>query len=255
MRWREIKGVRISELSYNEFELLVPAAHQHRPHAVLHLVFAARRRSTFCAERAEEPTTENLIEALKPCFVLRYSDTYCRIKPAEMVRVKYRTPTGEKKNPCWDASQALCGLRSPANDPNMRDRLENPKWGLIIIEGRKKGGSCWRRCVVEREPALPRVVAARGLDGAGSGANWCEELEQFRMQDASGNRRNCYIFFDNDKAFKAGVTHALVETAAAPATRRCPRVCPNLPFGKEVKGADDFALAHCQRGDRSIISR
>jgi hypothetical protein len=179
--------------------------------------------------------------------VLRYSDAYCRVKPAEMIRVKYRTPTGEKKNPCWDASQALCGLRSSSGDPNMRDRLENPKWGLIIIEGEKKAALLAQMCVERNLPY--HVMSLPGVWMGLARGKLVAELDQFRMQDASGRRRHCHIFFDNDKAFKAGVTHALIETAAALQRAGARVFVPNLPFGKKVKGTDDYAMAHCRRGD------
>src|SRR4029077_16114935 len=126
-------------------------------------------------------------------------------KPAEMVRVKYRTPTGEKKNPCWDASQVLGGLKERIKDARMRERLSNPNGGLIVIEGEKKA-ALLAQMVLERD--LPYHVLA--LPGVWMGlvrGKLVEELEQFRMRDAAGNKRNCFIFFDNDKAFKAGVTH------------------------------------------------
>jgi hypothetical protein len=241
-----VKGVRISELSYNELSssCLWPISIARMQ---FYTSFSPSETLDILRGTAEEPTTENLVEALKPCFVLRYSDAYCRIKPAEMVRVKYRTPTGEKKNPCWDASQVLSGLREPAKDPNMLDRLENTKWGLIIIEGEKKGAMLAQMCL-ERE--LPyHVISLPGVWMGLMRGKLVPELEQFKMQDASGNKRNCYIFFDNDKAFKAGVTHALVETAAALQRAGARVFVPNLPFGKNIKGADDFALAHCQQGN------
>ena len=241
-----VKGVRISELSYNEL-----ASSCLRPISIARMQFytsfSPSETLDILRGTAEEPTTENLVEALKPCFVLRYSDAYCRIKPAEMVRVKYRTPTGEKKNPCWDASQVLSGLREPGKDPNMLDRLENTKCGLIIIEGEKKAAMLAQMCL-ERE--LPyHVVSLPGVWMGLMRGKLVPELEQFKMQDASGNKRNCYIFFDNDKAFKAGVTHALVETAAALQRAGARVFVPNLPFGKNIKGADDFALAHCHKGN------
>lgn len=241
-----VKGVRISELSYHEL-----SSSCLRPISIARMQFytsfSPARTLDILRGASDEPTTENLVEALKPCFVLRYSDAYCRVKPAEMVRVKYRTPTGEKKNPCWDASQALCGLRNPASDPNMRDRLENPKWGLIIIEGEKKAALLAQMCA-ERD--LPyHVMSLPGVWMGLARGKLVEELNQFQMRDSAGRRRNCYIFFDNDKAFKAGVMHALVETAAALQRAGGRIFVPNLPFGKEVKGTDDYALAHCRRRD------
>ena len=50
------------------------------------------------------------------------------------MRVKYRTPTGEIQNPCWDASQIIGGL-SPAE---MEKRFQDVSYRLIIIEGEKK---------------------------------------------------------------------------------------------------------------------
>ena len=241
-----VKGVRISELSYNELSssCLRPISMARMQ---FYTSFSAAKTLDILRGASDEPTTENIIEALRPCFVLRYSDTYCRVKPAEMIRVKYRTPTGEKKNPCWDASQALCGLRSPASDPNMRDRLENPKWSLIIIEGEKKAALLAQMCV---ERSLPyHVMSLPGVWMGLARGKLVEELNQFQMQDAAGRRRHCYIFFDNDKAFKAGVMHALIETAAALQRAGARVFVPNLPFGKRVKGTDDFAMAHCRRGD------
>jgi len=240
-----VKGVRISELSYNEL-----CASCLRPISIARMQFytsfSASETLDILRGSSEEPTIEHLVEAMRPCFVLRYSDAYCRVKPAEMVRVKYRTPTGEKKNPCWDASQALCGLREPAKDPNMLDRLENPKWGLIIIEGEKKAAMLAQMCL-ERE--LPyHVISLPGVWMGLIRGKLVPELEQFKMQDAGGNKRNCCIFFDNDKAFKPGVSHALVETAAALQRAGARVFVPNLPFGKNIKGADDFAQAHCRKG-------
>jgi len=241
-----IKGVRVSELSYNEL-----AASCLRPNSIARMQFytsfSASETLNILRGSAEEPTVENIIEALKPCFILRYSDTYCRVKPAEMVRVKYRTPTGEKKNPCWDASQVLGGLKEPIKDARMRERLSNPNRGLIVIEGEKKA-ALLAQMVLERD--LPYHVLA--LPGVWMGlvrGKLVEELEQFRMRDAAGNRRNCFIFFDNDKAFKAGVTHAMIDTATALQRAGGNVFIPNLPFGKKIKGADDFAVAHCRRGN------
>jgi len=241
-----VKGVRISELSYNEL-----CASCLRPISIARMQFytsfSASETLEILRGSSEEPTTENLVEAMRPCFILRYSDAYCRVKPAEMVRVKYRTPTGEKKNPCWDASQILSGMREPAKDANMFDRLENPKWGLIIIEGEKKAAMLAQMCL-ERE--LPyHVIALPGVWMGLIRGKLVPELEQFKMRDASGNKRNCHIFFDNDKGFKAGVMHALVETAAALQRAGARVFVPNLPFGKNIKGADDFALAHCRKGN------
>ncbi len=241
-----VKGVRISELSFNELSssCLRPISMARMQ---FYTSFSPAQTLDILRGASDEPTTENIIEALRPCFVLRYSDAYCRVKPAEMIRVKYRTPTGEKKNPCWDASQALCGLRSPASDPNMRDRLENPKWGLIIIEGEKKAALLAQMCVERNLPY--HVMSLPGVWMGLARGKLVEELDQFQMRDATGKRRHCFIFFDNDKGFKAGVTHALIETAAALQRAGAQVFVPNLPFGKKVKGTDDFALAHCRRGD------
>jgi hypothetical protein len=241
-----VKGVRISELSYNELSssCLRPISMARMQ---FYTSFSPAKTLEILRGASDEPTTENIIEALRPCFVLRYSDAYCRVKPAEMIRVKYRTPTGEKKNPCWDASQALCGLRGPAGDPNMRDRLENPKWSLIIIEGEKKAALLAQMCVERNLPY--HVMSLPGVWMGLARGKLVEELGQFQMQDASGKRRHCHIFFDNDKAFKAGVMHALIETAAALQRAGAQVFVPNLPFGKKVKGTDDFAMAHCRRGD------
>jgi hypothetical protein len=240
-----VKGVRISELTCNELgsSCLRPISMARMQ---FYTSFSAAKTLDILRGASDEPTTENIIEALRPCFVLRYSDAYCRVKPAEMIRVKYRTPTGEKKNPCWDASQALCGLR-PAGDPNMRDRLENSKWGLIIIEGEKKAALLAQMCVERNLPY--HVMSLPGVWMGLARGKLVEELAQFRMQDASGKKRHCFIFFDNDKAFKAGVTHALIETAAALQRAGARVFVPNLPFGKKVKGTDDFAMIHCRRGD------
>ncbi|ODU25161.1 MAG: hypothetical protein ABS95_01045 [Verrucomicrobia bacterium SCN 57-15] len=241
-----VKGVRISELSFNELSssCLRPISMARMQ---FYTSFSPAKTLEILRGASDEPTTENIIEVLRPCFVLRYSDAYCRVKPAEMIRVKYRTPTGEKKNPCWDASQALCGLRNPASDPNMRDRLENPKWGLIIIEGEKKAALLAQMCVERNLPY--HVMSLPGVWMGLARGKLVEELDQFRMQDAKGRKRHCYIFFDNDKAFKAGVMHALIETAFALQRAGARVFVPNLPFGKKVKGTDDFAMAHCRRGD------
>jgi hypothetical protein len=240
-----LKGVRISELSYNEL-----SASCLRPISMARMQFytsfSPSRTLEILRGSSDEPTTENIIEALRPCFVLRYSDAYCRVKPAEMIRVKYRTPTGEKKNPCWDASQTMGGLRNAASDPNMRDRLENPKWGLIIIEGEKKAALLAQMCLERNLPY--HVMALPGVWMGLSRGKLVEELAQFRMRDSAGQRRHCYIFFDNDKAFKAGVMHALIETAGALHRAGAEVFVPNLPFGKKVKGTDDYAMVHCRRG-------
>ncbi len=241
-----VKGVRISELSFNELSssCLRPISMARMQ---FYTSFSPAQTLDILRGASDEPTTENIVEALRPCFVLRYSDAYCRVKPAEMIRVKYRTPTGEKKNPCWDASQALCGLRGPASDPNMRDRLENPKWSLIIIEGEKKAALLAQMCVERNLPY--HVMSLPGVWMGLARGKLVEELAQFRMQDATGKRRHCFIFFDNDKAFKAGVMHALIETASALQRAGARVFVPNLPFGKRVKGTDDFAIVHCRRGD------
>lgn len=239
-----IKGVRISELSYNEL-----TASCLRPNTIARMQFytsfSASETLNILRGSSEEPTVENIIEALKPCFILRYSDTYCRVKPAEMVRVKYRTPTGEKKNPCWDASQVVGGMK--AKDARMREKLDDPRRGLIIIEGEKKA-ALLAQMVLERQ--LPyHVLALPGVWMGLARGKLVEELEQFKMKDAAGNRRNCFIFFDNDKAFKAGVTHAMIDTATALQRVGANVFIPNLPFGQKIKGADDFAVTHCRRGD------
>jgi hypothetical protein len=241
-----VKGVRISELSYNELSssCLRPISMARMQ---FYTSFSPAKTLDILRGTSNEPTTENIIEALRPCFVLRYSDAYCRVKPAEMIRVKYRTPTGEKKNPCWDASQALCGLRSPATDPNMRDRLENPKWSLIIIEGEKKAALLAQMCVERNLPY--HVISLPGVWMGLARGKLVEELAQFQMQEATGRKRHCYIFFDNDKAFKAGVMHALMETASVLQRSGARVFVPNLPFGKKVKGTDDFAMVHCRHGD------
>jgi hypothetical protein len=241
-----VKGVRISELSYNELSssCLRPISMARMQ---FYTSFSPAKTLDILRGTSDEPTTENLIEVLRPCFVLRYSDAYCRVKPAEMIRVKYRTPTGEKKNPCWDASQALGGMRNPASDPNMRDRLENPKWSLIIIEGEKKAALLAQMCTERNLPY--HVMSLPGVWMGLARGKLVEELDQFQMRDATGRRRHCHIFFDNDKAFKAGVTHALIETAAALQRAGARVFAPNLPFGKKVKGTDDYAMAHCRRGD------
>jgi hypothetical protein len=134
-----------------------------------------------------------------------------------------------------------------AKDGRMRERLDDPKWGLIIIEGEKKA-ALLAQMVLERQ--LPYHVMA--LPGVWMGlvrGKLVEEIEQFRMKDAAGNRRNCFIFFDNDKAFKAGVTHAMIDTATALQRVGATVFIPNLPFGKKIKGADDFAVAHCRKGN------
>jgi hypothetical protein len=100
-----VKGVRVSELFFNE--LKSSCLHTHSiARTQFYTSFSMAESLKFLRGSSEEPTLEMVVEALKPCSIFRYSDDYCRVKPSEMVRVKYRTPTGEAKNPCWDASSA-----------------------------------------------------------------------------------------------------------------------------------------------------
>lgn len=238
------KGVRLSELSFNEL-----SASCLRPRTIARMQFYTsfwpEETLNLLRGTSDEPTTENLIEAMRPCFILRYSDAYARVKPAEMIRVKYRTPIGEKKNPCWDASRILGGLRE--NDVRYRERLENPDWSLVMIEGEKKA-ALLAQMFIEKD--LPyHVVALPGVwMGLDRQRNLVEEIGRFQMQ-AGGHRRDCFIFFDNDKAYKAGVTDAMLALAKALQKAGANVFIPNLPFGRNVKGADDFAMVHCMLGN------
>lgn len=239
-----IKGVRLSELFYNE--LRSSCLHPHSiARAQFYTTFSMPEALKHCKGSMEQPTMEMVVEALKPCAIFRYTDNYCRVKPSEMVRVKYRTPTGENLNPCWDASQALDSL----TEPLMKERHENTKWSLIMIEGEKKAAMLAQMMQDEKLPfhviAIPGVwMAMKGPKGA---KVLSEFFDPFVFQDEQGNQRKCLVFFDNDKAYNINVTQAMVETAACMQKRGAAVFIPNLPFGKKIKGADDFAQVHCRQ--------
>ena len=239
-----VKGARVSELFFNE--LKSSCLHTHSiARTQFYTSFSMAESLKFLRGTSEEPTVEMVVEALKPCSIFRYSDEYCRVKPSEMVRVKYRTPTGEAKNPCWDASAALGGLHGDL----MLDRLNNPKWSLVLIEGEKKAAMLAQMVQDMRLPyhviAIPGVWMA--MKGPRGKRVLSEFFDKFVMQDARGDHRKCLVFFDNDKAYNVNVTQAMVETAACMQAKGGDVFIPNLPFGKKIKGADDFAQAHCRK--------
>jgi hypothetical protein len=238
-----IKGVRISQLFYNELK-----SSCLRPRSIARTQFYTSFSMPECLNilrgNSKEPTVEMVVEALKPCSIFRYSDAYCRVKPSEMVRVKYRTPTGEAQNPCWDASAALGGL----NEARMQERLKDMDLSLVLIEGEKKAAllaQMMQDCNLPYHViAIPGVwMAMKGPKGA---RVLSEFFSQFEMQDEMGQHRKCLIFFDNDKAYNVNVTQAMVETAACMQAKGADVFIPNLPFGKKIKGADDFAQVRCK---------
>jgi len=239
-----VKGVRVSELFFNE--LKSSCLHTHSiARTQFYTSFSMAESLKFLRGSSEEPTVEMVVEALKPCSIFRYSDDYCRVKPSEMVRVKYRTPTGEAKNPCWDASAALGGL----NGDMMLDRINSPQWSLVLIEGEKKAAMLAQ---MMQDMKLPyHVIAIPGVWMAMKGPKGkrvlSEFFDKFAMQDAKGDHRKCLVFFDNDKAYNVSVTQAMVETASCMQARGGDVFIPNLPFGKKIKGADDFAQVHCRK--------
>jgi hypothetical protein len=244
-----IQGVRISELSYKE--LRSSCLH---PRSIARMQFytsfSAAETLTILRGITQEPTDENIIEALKPCFILKYMDHasstggfYCRVKPAEMVRVKYRTPTAEVQNPCWDASQIIGGLGASEMERRCRDTDVN----LIIIEGEKKAAMLAQ---VMQDLNLPYHVISipgvwMGVVGPRKSRRLVDEIARFNLRDDRRRSRNCLIFFDNDKAFNPAVMDALIQTAATMQKGGGNVFVPNLPFGKKVKGADDFAMVRC----------
>jgi hypothetical protein len=246
----DIQGVRISELSFNELRgsCLHPRSIARMQ---FYTSFSQAETLNILRGAAQEPTDENIIESLRPCFILKYTDHasstgenfYCRVKPAEMVRVKYRTPTGEIKNPCWDASQIIGGLGASEMERRCRDTGIN----LIIIEGEKKAAMLAQ---VMQDLNLPYHVISipgvwMGVVGPRKSRRLVEEIARFDLRDAQGRSRNCLIFFDNDKAFNPAVMDALIQTAATMQKGGGNVFVPNLPFGKKIKGADDFAMARC----------
>jgi len=241
-----IKGVRISELFFNE--LKSSCLHPHSiARTQFYTSFSMADSLRFLRGTSKEPTVEMVVEALKPCSIFRYSDEYCRVKPSEMVRVKYRTPTGEAQNPCWDASATLGGL----NEARMQERFSDAKWSLVLIEGEKKAALLAQMMQDWKLPfhviAIPGVWMA--MKGSKGNRVLSEFFDKFVMRDALGNHRKCLVFFDNDKAYNVSVTQAMVETAVCMQAKGGDVFIPNLPFGKKVKGADDFAQARCRKED------
>jgi hypothetical protein len=146
-----IKGVRISELFFNE--LKSSCLHPQRiARTQFYTSFSMADSLRFLRGTSKEPTVEMVVEALKPRSIFRYSDKYCRVNPSEMVRVKYRTPTGEAQNPCWDASVALGSPRrtKAEMERGRHDPAVQEKWS---------GARCvpWRTCDASR---LSLIAAA-----------------------------------------------------------------------------------------------
>jgi Domain of unknown function (DUF3854) len=248
----QIHGVRISEISFNELQ--TSCLH---PRSIARMQFytsfSAAETLNILRGSTQEPSNENITEALRPCFILKYKDHgqdsgvenfYCRVKPAQMVRVKYRTPTGETLNPCWDASLIVGGLSKEA----MQERLNSVAFNLILIEGEKKAAMLAQTMLDLQLPyhviSLPGVWM--GVVGPRKARRLVDEIAQFQMRDEAGTSRHCLIFFDNDKAYNAAVMDALLQTASVMQKEGARVYVPNLPFGKKIKGADDFALAHCR---------
>ena len=88
-----------------------------------------------------------------------------------------------------------------------------------------------------------------GVVGPRKNRRLVDEIARFDMRDTAGRPRNCLIFFDNDKAFNPAVMDALLQTAIVMQKEGADVFVPNLPFGKKIKGADDFALMHCRAAD------
>ena len=69
--------------------------------------FSAAETLTILRGITQEPTDENIIEALRPCFILKYTDhasstggtSTAGSSPPKWCRVRYRTPTGEDQEP------------------------------------------------------------------------------------------------------------------------------------------------------------
>lgn len=255
-----IKGVRMSEHNFNEFRssCLEPVTIAHMQ---FYTSFGMRETLDILKGTSKEPSLENVTEALHPCLILKYDATYSRVKPVKPIRVKYRTPTNEKRNPCWDASRWTSAL----NDKTLVERHSNPEIGLIMIEGEKKAALLTQMVL---EKGLPyHVLALPGVwmglkDGTPKGpqANkpsfaaikkkvLVPEIAEFVMQNPdNGTRRKCVIMFDNDKDYKPGVMEALIQTGMALQREGAAVFVPNLPFGKKIKGADDFAYKACRKG-------
>lgn len=243
-----LQGIRISEYSFNELQTSCLHA-RSIARMQFYTSFSAADTLEILKGITDEPTDENIIESLRPCFVLKYKDHvfgdkfYCRIKPAEMVRVKYRTPTGENKNPCWDASQIIGDL-SPAE---ISRRCADTNVALLLIEGEKKAALLAQIALDQGLPlhviSLPGVWM--GVYGAKKYRQLVDEISKFQLVDANGKARNCLIFFDNDKAFNAAVMDALLQTAAVMQRSGGKVFVPHIPFGKKIKGADDYALDTC----------
>ena len=249
-----IQGVRISELSFNE--LRTSCLHARTiARMQFYTSFSADETLNILRGNTSEPTDENIIEALRPCLILKYKDHcqedsfYCRVKPAEMVRVKYRTPTGENLNPCWDASQ-IVGL---LDETEMQNRYQDVSYDLLLIEGEKKAAMLAQVMldlnIKTHVISLPGVWM--GVTGPKKNRQLVSEIARFRLRDHQGTPRKCLIFFDNDKAFNPAVMDALLQTAGVMQREGAEVFVPHLPFGKRIKGADDFALMHC-RSDRGL---
>jgi hypothetical protein len=245
----DVQGVRISEYSYNELKTSCLSS-RSIARMQFYSSFSAKETLEILKGSADEPSEENIIEALRPCFVLKYKDHvfgdrfYCRIKPAEMVRVKYRTPTGETKNPCWDASTIIGNL----TPEQLNKRLIDPNWSLLMIEGEKKAAMLAQMALDKNLQlhviSLPGVWM--GVAGPKKNRRLVSEIAQFQMATPDGKSRKCLIFFDNDKAFNAAVMDALLQTAGVLQKEGARVYIPHLPFGKKQKGADDYALIACQ---------
>jgi hypothetical protein len=129
----------------------------------------------------------------------------------------------------------------------MERRCRDTGINLIIIEGEKKAAMLAQ---VMQDLNLPYHVISipgvwMGVVGPRKSRRLVDEIARFNLRDDRGRSRNCLIFFDNDKAFNPAVMDALIQTAATMQKGGGNVFVPNLPFGKKIKGADDFAMARC----------
>ena len=165
--------------------LLVPAAHQHRPHAVLHLVLAVRdaRHSAGNGRRADHRKPRRGLEALL-CAALQR-----RLLPGQAGG----NGAGQISHPDRGEKEPLLGRQPGAVRPararqgpqHARPSGEH-EMGAHHHRGREKGGHAGPD-VSGTGAALPRRFAARGLDGphagqTGAGAGAVQDAGREREQ-------------------------------------------------------------------------